>query len=215
LHMPSGHPRVHDFTRARTPTRMRALRPTRHHHLRGSSLPTRSACACCSHSGALADRHARELVFERCSRRLKAVSGPVDAQFLWQPSAHPRSGRQWPECARSRPSMPGPSRPRAPSLRQRAEQGRMDLGVPEYPLRDFHRRHCFGALLVRQRDNFIGLRVCRRVISAANISPGCAEQRVHQRGGLADLACILERAFGVRERCGALIGEKLLKLTQP
>jgi tetratricopeptide (TPR) repeat protein len=53
-----------------------------------------------------------------------------------------------------------------------------------------------GALLVRLCDNFIALRVCCRVVSAVEKGERCDDLRIHQRGGLADLARIFERVVG-------------------
>ena len=45
-----------------------------------------------------------------------------------------------------------------------------------------------------ERDNFIYLRVCYRVVSAGDMGiKRCNGQREHQRGGLADLTRITER----------------------
>ena len=49
-----------------------------------------------------------------------------------------------------------------------------------------------GAFFVRQSDKFFGPRGCRGVISAESMGTH-VEQSVHQRGGLADFARILER----------------------
>jgi hypothetical protein len=51
-----------------------------------------------------------------------------------------------------------------------------------------------------QSDNFIGLRVCCHVVSAAEIGERGMAQRVHQSSGLPDLARILQGVLGVRER---------------
>ena len=57
-----------------------------------------------------------------------------------------------------------------------------------------------GAFFVRQSDKFIDLRVCCRVISAVDMGKTMRGQRKHQRGGLTDLARILERVVSVCER---------------
>ena len=57
-----------------------------------------------------------------------------------------------------------------------------------------------GAFFVRHRDNFIGLRVCCRVVSTEGLGKTCKGQRIHQNSGLTDLTCILERVLGVCKR---------------
>src|SRR5215471_15939348 len=56
-----------------------------------------------------------------------------------------------------------------------------------------------GTFFVRQSDKFIGLCICKSVVSAVEISLRYMRQRVHQRDGLANLARILECAFCVGE----------------
>ena len=57
-----------------------------------------------------------------------------------------------------------------------------------------------GAFLVRQSDKFTDVRVCCCVIPAPDMGQRCAGQRIHQRGGLADLTRIVERVLSVLER---------------
>ena len=57
-----------------------------------------------------------------------------------------------------------------------------------------------GVFFVRQCDNFIGLQVCCRVVSALDMGEQWDRQREHQRGGVADFAGILERVISVCER---------------
>ena len=53
-------------------------------------------------------------------------------------------------------------------------------------------------LFVRQSDKLIDERTCCRVIPTEDMGTRCERQRHHQRGGLADLARILERVISVR-----------------
>jgi hypothetical protein len=57
-----------------------------------------------------------------------------------------------------------------------------------------------GAFFVRQSDKFIDEYLYCWVLSAEDMGQRCAVQRVHQRGGVADLARIIERVLRVCER---------------
>jgi len=57
-----------------------------------------------------------------------------------------------------------------------------------------------GAFFVRQRDKFIDQCIRCRIISALNVDKRSVRQRMHQRGGVTDLARILDRVLDVTER---------------
>src|SRR5262249_26595886 len=57
-----------------------------------------------------------------------------------------------------------------------------------------------GTFFVRKSEKLLESCGCFRVISALNLDKRPVRQRMHQRGGVTDLARILERVLGVGER---------------
>jgi len=56
-----------------------------------------------------------------------------------------------------------------------------------------------GAFFLSQGDKFVGHRARLRVVSALKIRGRRYTERIHQGGGLADLACVSKRSVGVRQ----------------
>jgi hypothetical protein len=57
-----------------------------------------------------------------------------------------------------------------------------------------------GTFFIRQAKNFVSLSTCCGVVPAADMGTRCVGQRIHQRGGLADLARMLEGVVNICER---------------